>query len=83
LTARQIVQLALRSFHRRRRIAEVPVGVSRRLLKLVELFAGPTAFATWDEAELLEVPLVSARGTTDAERLGVSPRPMAEVLGVG
>jgi hypothetical protein len=42
---------------------------------------GPTAFATWDEAELLEVPAVTPRGTADAERLGVQPKPMAAVLG--
>ena len=42
---------------------------------------GPTAFATWDEAELLEVPLLARRGTADAERLGVTPKPMAAVLG--
>jgi hypothetical protein len=38
-------------------------------------------FATWDEAELLEVPMVSARGVADAERLGVKPQPMRAVLG--
>ena len=56
--------------------------LTRRILRTVELLGGPTAFATWDEAELLEVPLVTARGTADARTLGVSPRPMAEVLGV-
>ena len=44
---------------------------------------GPAAFATWDEAELLEVPLISRYGTADAERLGVLPKPMRAVLGVG
>ncbi len=37
--------------------------------------------ATWDEAELLEVSMISRKGTADAEALGVSPRPMAAVLG--
>ena len=37
--------------------------------------------STWDEAELLEVPMTSARGTADAESLGVTPRAMAAVLG--
>ena len=83
LTHEQIVELALRSFHRERRILKVPIGVTRRLLGLVELLGGPTAFATWDEAELLEVPLVSRHGTADAERLGVVPRPMRAVLGLG
>lgn len=83
LTHQEIVETALRSFHRQRRIVKVPIRVTRRLLKMVELFGGPTAFATWDEAELLEVPLVSRHGTADAERLGVFPKPMRAVLGVG
>jgi NADH dehydrogenase len=37
--------------------------------------------ATWEEAELLEVPMITARGTADARALGVEPRPMAAVLG--
>lgn len=83
LTHRQLVETALLSFHRRRRILRVPLRVTRRLLGLVELLGGPTAFATWDEAQLLEVPLVSRHGTADAERLGVIPKPMRAVLGVG
>jgi NADH dehydrogenase len=50
-------------------------------LGALELLAGPAVFATWEEAELMEVPMTSARGTADAERLGVDPRPMAAVLG--
>jgi NADH dehydrogenase len=80
LTHREIVALALRSFHRRRRIVGVPMWLTRRILNTAELLGGPTAFATWDEAELLEIPLISARGTADAQALGVTPRPMAEVL---
>lgn len=83
LTHREIVATALRSFHRQRRIIKVPIRVTRRLLKLVELLGGPTAFATWDEAQLLEVPLLSRHGTADAEQLGVAPKPMRAVLGLG
>jgi NADH dehydrogenase len=83
LTHQEIVEIALRSFHRQRTIVHVPARVTRRLLKLVELLGGPTAFATWDEAELLDVPLISRRGTADVERLGVIPKPMRAVLGVG
>jgi NADH dehydrogenase len=83
LTHEEIVALALHSFRRRRRIVHVPLPVTRRLLALVELLGGPTAFATGDEVELLEVPLTTPRGTADAERLGVVPRPMRAVLGVG
>ena len=42
---------------------------------------GEAAFATWEEAELMEVPMVSERGTADLEALGVAPRSMREVLG--
>ena len=45
--------------------------------------AGTRAFATWDEAELMEVPMISTRGTADAESLGVTPQPMPAVLGTG
>jgi NADH dehydrogenase len=38
-------------------------------------------FATWEEAELMEEPMVTARGTADAQALGVEPLPMAAVLG--
>ena len=44
---------------------------------------GPRAFATWDEAELMEVSMASPAGAADAERFGVAPQPMAAVLGVG
>ena len=42
---------------------------------------GQRAFATWDEAELMECSMTSARGAADAEALGVSPQRMAAVLG--
>jgi hypothetical protein len=38
-------------------------------------------FATWDEAELMEEPMTSPRGTADAESLGVRPLAMPAVLG--
>jgi uncharacterized protein YbjT (DUF2867 family) len=82
LTVREIAQIALRSFGRRRRVVGIPAGIARRTLELVELLMGPTAFATWDEAELLEIPMTASEGTRDTERLGVHPRRMAEVLGV-
>ena len=52
-----------------------------RTLRLVEAVWGPRAFATWDEAELMEVPMVATRGTADAEGLGVKPQAMPAVLG--
>jgi NADH dehydrogenase len=82
LAYEEMVRLALRSFGRRRHLVHIPIPVVRRLLRLVELLTGPAAFATWDEVELLEESLTTPRGTADAERLGVSPRSMREVLGV-
>jgi len=81
LSHRQIVQLTLRGAHRRRRLVPVPLTLARPLLRAHETLAGPTAFATWDEAELLTVPMLTPNGTADAERLGVRPRRMADVLG--
>jgi uncharacterized protein YbjT (DUF2867 family) len=83
LTQQDIVEIALRSFHRHRRLVKVPTPIVRRTLELAELLMGPAAFATWDEAELLEVPMTSRHGTADAERLGVLPKSMRAVLGVG
>jgi NADH dehydrogenase len=83
LTHQDIIEIALRSFHRRRKIVHVPIRAVERTLKLAELLMGPAAFATWDEAELLEVPMTSRHGTADAERLGVLPKPMRAVLGIG
>jgi NADH dehydrogenase len=82
LTYQDIVEIALHSFGRHRLIAKVPSRVTRRLLRTVELLMGPAAFATWDEAELLEVPMISTHDTADAERLGVVPKSMRAVLGV-
>jgi NADH dehydrogenase len=83
LSHRDVVEIALRAIHRRRPIVGVPTPIVRRTLNAVELLMGPTAFATWDEAELLEIPMVSRHGTADAEALGVVPKPMRAVLGVG
>jgi NADH dehydrogenase len=82
LTYRAVAGLVLHSLHRRRPVVGIPTAVMRRVLRSVELVMGPTAFATWDEAELLEIPLVSSCGTADVERLGVVPSPMRAVLGV-
>lgn len=83
LTHQDIVETALRSYHRRRPVVHVPERVVHRTLKLTELLMGPAAPATWDEAELLQVPMTSRHGSADAERLGVVPRRMKAVLGVG
>lgn len=83
LTQAEIVAVATQSFGRHRPLLRIPTRVVRRTLKAVELLLGPTAFATWDEAELLDIPMVTPHGTADAERLGVRPQPIRAVLGVG
>jgi uncharacterized protein YbjT (DUF2867 family) len=75
-----MVRTYLEVKHRRRRLVHVPLPVVRWGLKAVEEIQGPLAFATWDEAELMELPMVSQRGTADAESLGVHPLPMQYVL---
>ena len=81
LTHREVVELALRAAGRRRPLLPVPLAVLRPLLRAGETLAGPTAFATWDEALMLAVPHLAAGGSRDLEDLGVQPRRMAAVLG--
>jgi NADH dehydrogenase len=78
-----IVRLALRASGRRRPVVHVPLSLTRRILAIARLIAGNAVFATWDEVELMEQSMTSPSGTADAERLGVNPRPMRAVLGVG
>jgi uncharacterized protein YbjT (DUF2867 family) len=82
LTYEEMVRLALTAWDRPRPLIHVPLWAVRRGLRLVERLAGPSAFATWEEAELMEVPMTTPRGTEDAGRLGVDPRPMEQVLGL-
>jgi uncharacterized protein YbjT (DUF2867 family) len=76
----EIVRTYLSVKDRRRRLLHVPLPLVRWGLKAVEEIEGSRAFATWDEAELMEIPMVSERGTADAEALGVHPLPMEYVL---
>jgi uncharacterized protein YbjT (DUF2867 family) len=76
----QIVRTYLSVKDRRRRLLHVPLPLVRWGLKAVEEIEGSRAFATWDEAELMEIPMVSERGTADAEALGGHPLPMEYVL---
>jgi NADH dehydrogenase len=81
LSHNEIVRLVLRAQNRNRPLLHVPTPIVSRGLRLLEATMGQRAFATWDEAELMEVPMLSGRGTADAESLGVTPQPMAAVLG--
>ena len=79
----EIVEQVLEARGRDRPLVHVPLPLVRTGLKALELLGGSKTFATWEEAELMEVPMLTERGTQDPERLGVEPRPMAEVLGIG
>jgi uncharacterized protein YbjT (DUF2867 family) len=82
LTHEQIVRLAVRALGKRRVLLHVPTPIVSSALRLTERLMGQRAFATWDEAELMEVSMVTPAGSRDARRLGVQPRTMASVLGV-
>ncbi len=81
MTHEAIVATALRAQGHQRRLMHVPAPLVRQGLRLAETVMKSKAPATWDEAELLEISMTSARGTADAEALGVRPRRMADVLG--
>ena len=79
----EMARETLRALRRRRRLLHVPLPVVRTGLRAVEAVSGTQAFAVWEEAELMEIPMTTPRGTADAEALGVSPRRMRAVLGGG
>jgi NADH dehydrogenase len=81
LTYDGIAREALRAWGRRRRLLHVPLPVVRAGLRGLETVARKRVFATWEEAELMEIPMTSERGTADAESLGVTPLRMRAVLG--
>ncbi len=81
LSHQEMIELVLRAAGRARRTVNVPTPIVSRGLRLLETLMASRAPSTWDETELLEVPMTSLRGTADAESLGVMPRAMAAVLG--
>ncbi|HTR88486.1 MAG TPA: NAD-dependent epimerase/dehydratase family protein [Solirubrobacteraceae bacterium] len=83
LTHEEMIRTVLGAARRRRRLVHVPTAIVSRGLRACERLAGQRAFATWDEAELMESPMISARGDADVRALGVEPARMAAVLGGG
>jgi NADH dehydrogenase len=75
-----IVRVSLRAWGRRRRLLHVPLPVVKAGLRTLETIARDRVFATWEEAELMEIPMITGRGTADAESLGVNPLRMSAVL---
>jgi uncharacterized protein YbjT (DUF2867 family) len=80
MTYEQIARVIATAAGRDRPALHVPLPFVRSALIWLRRLFGDAAFATWEEAELFEVPMVSARGTADAKRLGVDPAPIRRVL---
>jgi uncharacterized protein YbjT (DUF2867 family) len=83
LSHNEIVRIVLRSLNRNRPLVHVPTPIVSRTLRMLEAAMGQGAFATWDEAELMEVSMVAGRDAANAEALSVTPQPMRAVLGAG
>ena len=77
----EIALAVARATGRQRPLVHVPLGLVHLTLVTLRRIFGEAVFATWEEAELMEVPMVSERGTADAESLGVEPLPLEAVLG--
>jgi uncharacterized protein YbjT (DUF2867 family) len=80
LTYDQMADLVSRIAGRPRPLVHVPLPLIRSGLIALRAIWGESAFATWEEAELMEVSMVTERGPADAQALGVEPRRMGDVL---
>jgi NADH dehydrogenase len=80
LTYDEMSDLVSRVAGRPRPLVHLPLPLVRTGLLALRSVFGEAVFATWEEAELMEVPMTSERGTADAEELGVAPRGMGDVL---
>jgi uncharacterized protein YbjT (DUF2867 family) len=79
----EMSDLVSRVAGRPRPLVHVPLPVVRAGLIGLRSVFGESVFATWEETELMEIPMTSERGTADAEELGVEPRRMGDVLAEG
>ena len=80
LTYDQIARTVAREAGRERPLVHVPLSLVHLALVALRRVFGEAVFATWEEAELMEVPMTTPRGTGDAESLGVTPLAVREVL---
>jgi NADH dehydrogenase len=83
LTYDDMSDLVSRIAGRPRPLVHLPIGLIRAGLLGMRSVFGESVFATWEEAELMEVSMTAARGTEDANVLGVQPRRMGDVLEQG
>ena len=80
LTYDQMSDLVSRIAGRPRPLVHMPLPLVRAGLIALRSIVGEAVFATWEEAELMEVSMISEQGTVDAQALGVEPRRMEDVL---
>jgi NADH dehydrogenase len=78
-----VVRAVIAARGRERPLVHVPPLVVRAGLWTADKLAGDPVFATWDEAQLMEVSRISRRGDDDMKKLGVSPRPLRDALAAG
>lgn len=76
----EMSDLVSRIAGRPRPLVHLPLPLVRAGLIAIRSIFGEAVFATWEEAELMEVSMLSQRGTADAQELGVEPRRMGDVL---
>jgi len=76
----QMSDLVSRAAGRPRPLVHLPLPLVRAGLIALRNVFGEAVFATWEEAELMEVSMTTERSTEDAEELGVAPRRMEDVL---
>jgi len=76
----EMSDLVSRVAGRPRPLVHMPLPLVRAGLIGLRSVFGEAVFATWEEAELMEVSMTSERGTADAEELGIAPRRMGDVL---
>ena len=75
-----MADLVSRAAGRPRPLVHIPLPLVRAGLLAGRSLFGESVFATWEEAELMEVSMTTDRGTGDANALGVEPRRMSDVL---
>jgi uncharacterized protein YbjT (DUF2867 family) len=80
LSYEQMARLIAAAAGRQRPVVHVPLPLVRSGLIWLRRVFGEAVFATWEEAELMEIPMLAERGTADAEALGVTPKAMRDVL---
>ena len=83
LTYDDMSDLVSRAAGRPRPLLHLPLPLVRSGLLAMRSLFGESVFATWEEAELMEVSMTTVRGTEDANALGVEPRRMGDVLEEG